>query len=173
MSIIIKKTTFNKRINEIRKLVLPLVNNNNVACSSCAFKRNTITLATYKGKKPNTQNHRDWYFTTHKKEYNAIYFEICEENTSNFKLKQAYFTLLVNDNNYNKEILSLHIDPEEINNKYKKGPHIHVKSSINLISKAHFSLNLNNLNKVINSYDEFKKSYYDALEMINTELLHK
>ena len=78
---------------------------------------------------------------------------------------------MIIENNINREVLSLHIDPSESLNKYKKGPHLHIKTTNDVISKAHISISLRNIDEVLDSYESFNDSYKKAMLMINEEIL--
>lgn len=174
MPIKLNNKEIKRRNNEIRNLIKPLSKNGkDVSCkiSGTPTIPNSIIFGAFGGPSPSSSDHHNWYFKTHKKDYNASYFEIWSANERVFILQKAYFKLMVNQNNVNKEILSLHIDPTEEDNLYKAGPHIHVKTSYDIISKAHISLSLNNLTDVIHSFKEFNRAYKDALTMINNEIL--
>lgn len=172
MPIILNNKQFHGRSNEIRKLLQPLSkNNNSVSARTANSTKGSIVLGVYGGTNPISSNHKDWFFKTHNETYKGAYFEVWLEKGNDFVLEKAYFKLMINADNNNQEILSLHIDPSEHENKYKMGPHIHFITSIDKISKAHFSLNLNNLSQVVNSYDNFKEAYINALTMINEEII--
>lgn len=172
MPILLSNKKIYLRSNEIRNLIKPLSRNgNSVSCKISTTQKGAITFGTFGGSAPISSNYKDWHFKTHKTKFNASYFEVWLEKGVEFCLEKAYFKLMVNENNINKEILSLHIDPSETINKYKTGPHLHVKTTNDFVSKAHISLNLSNLNQVINSFDEFKKAYRHAITMINEEFL--
>lgn len=172
MPISLSKKKIYNRSNEIRNLIKPLSRKgNSVSCQISPSQRGSIVFGTFGGISPINMNHRDWFFKTHRKEFNAGYFEIWIEEANNFILEKAYFKLMLSENNINREVLSLHIDPNEKLNNYKKGPHLHFQTTNDIISKAHVALNLNNLNKILVSYESFNASYKQAILMINEEIL--
>lgn len=174
MSISINSTKFNSRTNEIRRLLLPLSKNcNSISARVATSQKGSIVLSVFSGTSPTSSNHKDWFFKTNNEYYKGSYFEVWLEQENCYILEKAYFKLmLIEDYNY-IEILSLHIDPSVKDNKYKSGPHIHVITSVDKISKAHLSLNLNDISLVLSSYDKFKEAYKNALNMINDEIILK
>ncbi len=174
MPIIIENKKIRHRSNEIRKLMLPLSRNGNSVSSKVGTSpRGFIVFGAFGGSNPQSTNHQDWFFKTQKTGFNASYFEAWKDNGSNFTLEKAYFKLMLNEDNVNHELLSLHIDPLENECRYKQGPHLHIKTNNDLISKAHISLNLSDMTEVVNSYDKFNNAYKNALLMINEEIITK
>ena len=174
MSITIDHKKLNSRSSDIRKLLAPLSKNNNSVSARVAIShKGSILFSAFGGTSPINTNHNDWYFKTHNDDYKGAYFEVWLEKNNNYVLEKAYFKLMLIERNNHKEILSLHIDPSERDNKYKMGPHIHLITSIDKVSKAHFSLNLSDLTQILNSYDNFKAAYTNALIMINEEIILK
>ena len=171
MPILIESEKLRFRNKEIKKLMDPMARGQ-VSSKTTYLQKGVVLFAAFGGKNPISTNHRDWFFNTNKKGFNASYFEIWSENGKDYSLEKAYFTLMENVDNTNRELLALHIDPMENVYPYKNGPHMHVKTANSVISKAHISLNLSNLNQVVNSYDVFKMAYRDALKMINSEVIN-
>lgn len=174
MPILIDENKIFGRESSIRNLLLPLSKNNkDVSARIANSDRGTIVFAAHSGTKPIASNYREWIIRTHNEQFKSSYFEVWNQKNNQYSLKLAYFRLMLSLSSDYNEVLSLHIDPLEIDCKYKSGPHVHIMSSSTIISKAHISLNLSNLKEVINTYEIFNKAYENALKMINDEILLK
>lgn len=174
MPIIIDKEKFKHRSNEIRKLLLPISKKcNSISSRIAPSPRGSTIFGVFGGTTPVCMNHNEWDFKTNNENYRGSYFEIWLEKEDRFILEKAYFKLSIIKEHHSKEVLSLHIDPSVSEHKYKKGPHLHIITSIDEISKAHFSLNLSDVHEVLNSYEKFINAYKNALDMINEEIILK
>jgi len=171
MPIIETEKNIQKRSQNIRKLLKPIVKNDIAAYPQ--INNAEILYSAYEQSKT-TSNYKDIRFRTKNPEYEGNYFERwVKVNTNKWKLTQAYLTIYFD----NREVIALHCDPDiSIKDpiyKYKSGPHIHVKHSNTNISKAHIALNLSNIKAVTGNFDDFKNAISDAVIMIKDEIIER
>src|SRR5579884_608446 len=146
-----------------------------------AWDRSNITsreyiIAAYDGTRP-TSEYRDWRFSTFVPNFRAMYFEMWKRSVDNeeyWYLDRAYLSIYQIINRSESEFLCLHCDPNIANDtkeKYKKGPHLHIKAANEPLPHAHFALNLGHLEAVLTSIDTLSEAMISAISMLKEEVL--
>lgn len=176
MSIVCTEREIVSRPNQIGRLLLPLVDRK-IAAKRDENQTTSFIFGAFDGTSPTTSRYKDWRFKTLDPVFKANYFEIWNKVANDkFILHLAYLTIFKGTREDEEEVLSLHCDPVELKSskihKYKSGPHIHVKHSANeKFSKAHISLNMGELEKVLNSLPEMEIAFKNAIFMIRDEFI--
>lgn len=57
--------------------------------------------------------------------------------------------------------------------RYKKGPHLHIKAAVDPLPHAHFALNLGHLNDVLTSVESLSEAMKDGILMLKEEVLDR
>ncbi len=133
-------------------------------------------IATYDGTRP-TAEYRDWRFSTFVRNFQAMYFELWKRSTENdeyWYLDRAYLSIYQVVDRNESEFLCLHCDPNIANDakeKYKKGPHLHIKAANEPLPHAHIALNLGHLDGVLTSIDTLSDAMKTAISMLKEEVL--
>jgi hypothetical protein len=171
MPIIENEKNILKRIQNIRKLLKPIVKRD---ISAYPKTNNMEILYSAFEQSKTTSDYRATRFRTKNPDYEGNYFERWTKVKINkWKLTQAYLTIYYD----NKEIVALHCNPDISTKdpiyKYKSGPHIHVNHSNSNISKAHIALNLSNIDAVTENFDDFEKAISNAVIMIKDEIIER
>ena len=119
-------------------------------------------------------------FRTTSKLLKASYYEVwVKYDNFNHFLSKAYFHLYRTDNEYletvreDGEYILLHCDPNEEGNHrdYKRSPHIHIEEAKFPINKAHFALNLMNLNEILSSKEKLDNALKVAITMLKEQVI--
>ena len=75
-----------------------------------------------------------------------------------------------------KEYILLHTDPndpDETHGIYKRSPHLHIKySSDDVISHAHFALNIDDYDTIMATIDGISKSFDNHIRMLANQILN-
>ena len=115
-------------------------------------------------------------FKTINPTFTACYYEIWEKvaNTKqDYYLNRIYFHIYLSE--LDKEYLLLHTDPldnDVTHGIYKRSPHLHIKCSVdNIISHAHFALNINDYDIALSSLTEINKCFQNHIEMLAHQIL--
>lgn len=133
-------------------------------------------IATYDGTRP-TAEYRDWRFSTFVRNFRAMYFEIWKRSKdyeAYWYLDRAYLSIYQIIDRSESEFLCLHCDPNIANDakeKYKKGPHLHIKAAAEPFPHAHIALNLGHLDTVLTSIDTLSEAMKSAISMLKEEVL--
>ena len=133
-------------------------------------------IGTYDGTRP-TAEYRDWRFSTFVRNFRAMYFEIWKRSTENdqyWYLDRAYLSIYQIIDRNESEFLCLHCDPNianDVKEKYKKGPHLHIKAANEPLPHAHIVLNLGHLDAVLTSIDTLSVAIDTAISMPKEEVL--
>jgi hypothetical protein len=137
----------------------------------------SLTFAAHEGAPP-TSHYRDWRFNTIVPGVTAQYFEAWGNvpGTNNWFLEKAYLHLFVmKSRTEEQEVFCLHCDPNEGDSErhaiYKKGPHVHMISSVLSLSHAHIPLNLCHLKDVLESHETLFKAFDIGIEMVRDQIL--
>jgi hypothetical protein len=108
--------------------------------------------------------------------FTASYYEIWNKfikSKQDYCLNRIYFHLYLS--NEDKEYVLLHTDPSDNDIKhgnYKRSPHLHIKhSKDNIISHAHFALNINDYDIALSSLDEINKCFQNHIDMLAHQIL--
>jgi hypothetical protein len=177
MPIICTEKEIVSRPNQIGRLLLPLVNKK-IAAKRDDNQTQSFIFGAFDGTSPTTSRYKDWRFKTIDTSFKASYFEIWNKDSKDkFILHLAYLTIYKGSRENEEEVLALHCDPNEPKaskiHKYKSGPHIHIKhSKEEKFSKAHISLNIGELEKVLNSLTEMETALKNAILMIKDEFIN-
>ncbi len=152
-----------------------------------AYERQTermtqIYLATHTGPRP-ISNRRDWRFATLSPNISGAYLERwlpTDERATIYHLDRSYLHLYLKRGieNSEEEIIGLHCDPNEpndadayIHSRYKRGPHVHVKTSHTEISHSHIALNLMDLDSVLCSVDAITDAMRSGIQMLRDQVI--
>lgn len=162
------------RLARVSRLLRPLRKDRSpVGCDfdSSAIGRGRI-LAAHDGAVPAGGNYRSWYFRTAIDSLRAQYFEVWIEKRSTFELGQAYLHLFRTGDHASslEEIVALHADPSDAD-KYKMGPHIHVKKSDHPLPQCHFALDLDRLEEVTSTVESLDQALERAIGLLADEVL--
>lgn len=124
----------------------------------------------------------DWYFRTYVSDIRCNYHELwmaADDMEENYWLQKAFLSLLkVKPNSPMMEIVALHTEPHDDNpepmRSYKRSPHVHVDGGAGFpISKAHWPLELGQLDSVMKGLRELMEAYRRAIHLINGDLLNR
>ena len=168
------------RVSIVQKTLRPLVHCNNemeVPCKLLPKKQDGGKVIAAHGKITRLEDYRDWKFRTLAKDIWCQYFEIWKptNDEKEFYLFRAYLHLFQTDRSTHsmKEFVCVHCDPEEVQNRYKQGPHLHIKNAEEPIPQCHFPLNYCNLDTVLYSIDTLTESIEKAIEILTVEVVNR
>ena len=127
------------------------------------------------------RDYRRWRFLTRVARVRASYHELWQETRtrSQYRLAQMYLALYEVDRLHDREqeLLALHSDPsleEDLSeDRYKRGPHLHVVSVPAGFHRAHLSLELSSLQSILSSCTALTESMTQLVQMISDEVLHR
>lgn len=168
MAIRISERELTKRNQSIRQLFLDVCKDVNVTDKRQNHQVNYVV------KDRSSTTTGEIFFGTSNQNVKASYQEIWINSTGNDWTLSKSKLKVVHKENYNefKEILSLHMDLDEIQNEYKKMSHLHIKHPKNeSISNAHIGLNINDYHLVSNGIKDFDNNLKKQIKMINSEFI--
>lgn len=90
------------------------------------------------------------------------------DNRVSFLLSKKYLKSKKKKKQLKSEIAKLDKSDEE---KYKKGPHLHIKAADDPLPHAHFALNLGHLDAVLISIETLSEAMRDGILMLKEEVL--
>ena len=115
-------------------------------------------------------------FKTVNLSFSASYYEIWEkvlDTKQDYYLNRIYFHIYLSK--LDKEYLLLHTDPLDndlTHGIYKRSPHLHIKySTDDIISHAHFALNINDYDTALSSLSEINKCFENHINMLAHQIL--
>lgn len=171
------------RSNQIKKLIKNIAANSSIHAQRvpalhdhkiifCVTDNRITDIGQFKNSEINER------FKTRNPKFRASYYEIWEkmQNTKNqFCLDRIYFHLYSVENREDKEYILLHTDPKDpdsVHERYKRSPHLHIKQTTDdLISHAHFALNINDYDVALSSLEELNKSFKNHIAMLAHQIL--
>ena len=115
-------------------------------------------------------------FKTINSSFTASYYEIWEKiatTKQDYHLNRIYFHIYLSD--LDREYILLHTDPldnDKTHGIYKRSPHLHIKhTNDDIISHAHFALNINDYDKALSSLEEINNCFQNHIEMLANQIL--
>lgn len=177
----LREKKLRSREADLRQLMKPLYNHHTGPPSHWIYRKNQffvgLTDRAYRSK----TDHREWRFKTDNPKYHALYFErwlISSQENNIWFLERAYlhlYKIKQDTRNETYEYLALHCDPAEPEKskhfEYKVGPHLHIECAEYPLPKAHFGLNIGELDNVLRSVDELTNAISYAVSMIKDQVL--
>ena len=168
------------RSRYIRQMLRPLASSTHAPTVRPFSTQGAIVLGASQGKSRG-QEYRSWRFLTRAARIRASYHELWRETktSSEYSLVQMYLALYEVDQVRDQEhkLLALHSDPEMVadsaENKYKRGPHLHVMSVPEGFHRAHLALELSSLDTILDSCAALSKSMTQLVVMLSDEVLQR
>lgn len=167
------------RVNEVRDILKNVSGNNNLFIDQFSTSGNVV-IAVANNRDDRTK-FTSWKFSTYRKNLIASYYEIWKKMEENkYYLFRLYLHLYNTDEEYNNhvadsEYVLLHCDPNEpedqAHSKYKRSPHLHIKSAFGSLPHSHLALNLNDLNKILSSRVELNQAFDTATKLLKDQIL--
>ncbi len=176
----IEASKFDKRAQEIIRLLGPIVpEKQRLLCRKRVLNRQVV-LSAYLGLQPVDLEPDLWRFTTKIPHIRASYYERwlqTDFRQVDFYLERAYLHLYFRrDLNDEDEILALHCDPNEAQSErhflYKAGPHIHMTTAMDPLKHSHIALNNSNLAAVLSSVPNLTAALKVAIAMVDDQVLN-
>jgi hypothetical protein len=185
-NIVISSRNLNLRGRKVQKLLrhISFDSQHGPAYKHLSFRRRHV-VGFHDGQFRSSENCRDWRFKTRVPSIYAMYFEqwipIELDRHDRWCLDRAYLNLYeLSDRRLLdglKEYICLHCDPNESEDNthafYKRVPHIHIKVAKEPIPRAHFSLNLDFSDVVLDSVDSLFSSWETAIFMLRDQILER
>lgn len=178
-SVVIDDQELIKRGNVIRRLLRPIANEKEVACSAVSIAGGRI-LAAHDGLNTARQ-YRDWRFRTTFRDIQCQYFELWNAQASGreWALDRAYLHVFLIDRNTRQEneLIAVHADPNNTDpdplQTIRRGPHLHVKRLESWLQHAHFSLTLGYVDRAVASAAELTRVFAAAVALVGGEVIDR
>lgn len=185
-NIVITSNALSKRGKDIQKILRHISADSTNGPAYSHLRRPTQhIIGCHSSQSHTSENYRDWRFKTMVPTIYAMYFELWKPSQiykyELWFLDRAYLNLYelpdIRFLDSLKEFICLHCDPNESEDDdhylYKRIPHIHIKAAQEPIPHAHFSLNLDYSEKVLNSIDTLFSSLETAIMLLRDEILER
>jgi hypothetical protein len=177
MAVEIPARQLSTREQVIARLLAPL-RKEHVPCQFYAHKRGGgKVVAAHAGDAPDS-DYRTWSFRTFAPRLRCRYFELWKpaQGDSVWYLDRAYLTLFkIGDHPTDKEqeLVLLHCDPCD-DSEIKRGPHVHFEATPEEhLRRAHFPLNREHLEQVLQSSDSLTGAFRSAIEIVVAEIVER
>ena len=158
--------------------MLSIITNRGPIVKQAARSSNMVILGATWGQQASA-HYREWRFPTRAAtlpaSYNERWIEVARGNKLRFD--QAYMQLYKEPKTGFGQVRVLAIDcdpfvPEsEEHAEFRRGPHLHVKCAPHPISRAHFALTHDLVDRVLESLDSATAAISAAVHMLNEEVL--
>jgi len=164
------------RRQHIVRLLRP-IRHQNVGCDIGPGHQGALVLCAHDGgRRAQGMAYRGERFRTRVKTIWAQYFEIWREHSvhDGLVLDQLCLNLYQIDSEARvfDELVSVHSEPGA-DSDMKKGPHLHVKKSVEPLGHCHFPLNYGHLKAVLQSGETLTNALKDAVKILNEELMNR
>jgi len=173
--IVINEDELRRRTRAVQNLLRTLARN----AVPCQFARGLYNggkvIAAHDGN--NLQEHyRAWKFRTINPKVWCSYHELWKpiSGKQDWFLYQSYLSLFMHAEDFHlKEIICLHCDPQEEQNRFKKGPHLHIVAAEHPISRSHFPLNYSHLDEILSDCHSLMDAIGNGVQILRNEVVEK
>lgn len=163
------------RMNSVHQAlaVLRAPTSSRVAVSRAPVATRDVVLAAHDGKLP-SDHYRQWRFRTRTSGVFGAYFESWHPKANGqLQLRQAYFKLVrVDGPNLAEEMLAVHSDPAD-STAVKQVPHLHMSLAPDPIPHCHFSMQVAERVRVLESSSSLTNAMQLAIKNIADEVLQR